>query len=728
MTLAWDTETGRKANGLYAPPLVCLSWRDSHSTRPDLIPSEHAWYHVHQFMRRRLEGGEDFVGFNLAYDWGCLIQCCPDLAPLVFDAYDQGRVVEIEIVERLTQIATGERGLNRQLKYPSLERLVLHYGLPPLVKDDGVRLSYGPLLFQPLTAYSERQRTYALEDADGTWYVGRRSRDAARAAGVTDEAIWSESRHAFWTHLVNAWGLRTSSTRVEDLRRAALGRLNELRAIAGAAGFIRDDGKTNTVYLQQYVAAKVAKREDPARGKWVPGRTVGVLGVPKQIRDQKLTGLGLIAALGEWAAANPTASIRFSEGARTEVKWQWEYVPPALRPKAPRVKPKVPRPPNVATSKVIREDSGDPTLESLAELGAVASVVNLQIPMLEQGIRHPIHTRYRLAGTTRTTSDGDEETEGSGNQQNAARNILDLPHLRVRECYEPRPGHSFGDLDASSLELNTFAQVLGWKCGRWDMASLLNQDGYDPHAEFARRNLLPPGAGPDHPEFKESRQFAKIPNYGKLGGQGAVSLQRYARQQGIKMTLDRAREIDRMWKRDNPDAVYYQQAYIASLERPCPRHGYDRPRGPNDCETCGLHDFEIPGSPGIWRRGVSFTSACNGHFQGLGAQVMKAIGWRLMREAWCDRSSPLWIGYGARMVRFVHDSFFYELPFGSEHDVMSRVAEVAIDGLARGLPNLKAGVSYHATLVDCKAASRVTDERGRLRAWDPERDGKRKAA
>lgn len=721
MTAAFDTEGGRIANGLLAPPLVCLAWRDSTATRPELIPSEHAWHHVEEWVRRRLVGGEDFVGFNLAFDWGGVIQACPHLAPLVFDAYDSGRMVEIEIVERLTQIASGDD--DPKLRYPSLERLTMHYGLPPLVKDDGVRLSYGPLLFEPLTAYSERQRTYALEDADATWFVGRRSRAAARDAGVTDEAIHSETRHAFWTHLTNAWGLRTSPTRVEDLRRAALGRLNELRAIATHAGFYREDGKRNQVYLQQYVAAKVAPRDDPARGRWVRGRTVGEVKPRATIGRAVQTPLGFECPV----LVEPT---RYREGARCEVRWEWEYVPPNLRPKAPRKKPAKPRPPNVATSKVIREDSGDPVLESLAELGAVESVVNLQLPMLESGTTHPIHTRYRLAGTTRTTSDGDGETEGSGNQQNSARNILDLPHLRVRECYEPRPGHSFGDLDAASLELNTFAQVLGWLCGRWGLAQQLNQPDFDPHAEFARRNLLPPGAGVDHPEFKEARQFAKIPNYGKLGGQGAASLQRYARQQGIRMTLERAREIDRMWKRDNPDAVYYQQSYISSLEQPCPRHGYDRPRGPEakECPGCGRHDFLIPGSPGIWRRGVSFTSACNGHFQGLGAQVMKAIGWALTREAWCDRSSPLWIGYGARMVRFVHDSYSYEIPLGAEHEVMGRVAEVALSGLAAGLPNLRAGVSYHATLVDCKAAKRVTDDAGRLRPWDPERDGKKKAA
>lgn len=706
MTVAFDCEGGRIANGLLAPPLVCLAWRDR-SGALDLIPSTHAWLHIHEWALRRLTGGEDFIGFNIAFDWGALIQACPDLAPLVFQAYDEGRVVEIEIVERLTQIATGERGLDRRAKYPSLERLVLHYGLPPLVKDDGVRTSYGPLLFAPLESYSPRQREYALSDADATWHVGRRSLDAAHAAGVTDAAIQSESRHAFWTHLANAWGLRTSGARVEDLRRAALGRLNELRAIAGGAGFIRDDGKTNVTYLQQYVAARYAA-DDPARGQWVPGRVVG------EVRD-RVTKL-------------PTGAWR--EGARTEVRWVWTYVPKALRPKAPRVKPKVERPPNVATSKVIREDSGDPVLESLAELGAVASIVNLQIPMLAAGVDRPIHTRYRLAGTTRTTSDGDDgATEGSGNQQNAARNLNDEPHLRVRECYEPRPGYSFGDLDASSLELNTFAQVLGWLCGRWGLAEKLNQPGYDPHAEFAARNLVDAGSARDSKAFKDARQFAKIPNYGKLGGQGAASLQRYARAQGVKMSVERAQEISRMWSRDNPDAMFYQQSYIPGLERACPRHGYDRQRGPSrrECETCGLHDFEIPGSPGIWRRGVSFTSACNGHFQGLGAQVMKAIGWSLTREAWCDRSSPLWIGYGARLVRFVHDSFFYELPLGAEHEIMSRVAAVAIDGLARGLPNLKAGVSYHATLIDCKAACPVFDERGRLRPWDPARDSKPKA-
>lgn len=681
MTVAFDTETGLIQNGLLAPPLVCLTWCAGGAA--ELIPSSGPtpWGHIREWFAGRFACGESFITYNGPFDFGAAIQACPDLAPEIFRAHDAGRVHDIQIVERLGQIASGFKADVKG----GLAAAARRYHVPvTLDKSDGTRTNYGRLLFRGIEAYSPREREYALTDAVATWETYRRAR-VRWGDAINDDAIGIESAHAFWLHLVSAWGLRTSSARVADLRDAAYRRLDDLMGLAKREGLVTSAGKKNDLYRQMRVlqAHGNAPRD---HGRWQAKRVVG---------------------------AKPGTVPR--DGARTDIAWQWdvESIPEHIR-----------NPTGVKKSKVALQDSGDPVLATLGDLGQVEFIVNNQLPMLEAGVLGPVHTRYWLADTLRTTSSGDEELDGSGNEQNHGRNANDDPWLRVRDAYEPRPGMCYVDADVTALEMNSFAQVLINTCGRGRLAQKLNS-GIDPHVEYAAKNLLGYGyqealdriAAKDA-AAKDARQFAKIPNYGKLGGQGVKSLIRYARQQGIKLTEAQAAKADRDWRADNPDAVYYQRVYVDRL-RQCRVHQ----RSLKGCPECAAYDFQIPGWPGaptVWRRFATFTSTCNGHFQGLGARIMKLIGWRLMHEAWTDRASPLWIGNGVRIVRFVHDSFLVECPIGSQHDVAERLATVMRAGLAFGMPDLRTDVAYHATFIDCKSAKRVIDPNtGRLAIWEP---------
>lgn len=122
--------------------------------------------------------------------------------------------------------------------------------------------------------------------------------------------------------------------------------------------------------------------------------------------------------------------------------------------------------------------SHDPLLEKYAELSSITSVISTNLPLLQQGIHEPIHTKFDSLKTTgRTGSSSDDEGRG-GNVQN-------LPtEVGVRECFVPRPGKVFAIGDYSAMELHSWAQVCLGLFGQSAMAEALNQ-GVDPHTKIA---------------------------------------------------------------------------------------------------------------------------------------------------------------------------------------------------------------------------------------------------
>lgn len=345
---------------------------------------------------------------------------------------------------------------------------------------------------------------------------------------------------------------------------------------------------------------------------------------------------------------------------------------------------------HIAINKVALQDSGDPLLESFASYGEWTAVINKDLVLLEQGRERPIHTRYGHAATTRTTSSGP--------------NVQNFRRLEgVRECIAPRDGHCFVFADVGGLELGTLAQVIRWKLGSSHMADLINS-GTDLHLYAACRLKGWDYAWAEpikkkHEEVDQWRQFCKIANFGYPGFMGAATLVPYARQQGVRITLEQAIDLKRNWQRTLPEGPAYLR-WIKTLQNP----------------RTGLYDFVIPGSEQILRAGATISSAANGHFQGLGARVMKRIGWRLTREAWTDRTSPL---YGEKMIVFVHDEFGYEVRIGRQHIVAERLQTVMREGLHEYLPDVRLDTEPAAMAVWSKQAKTIRDEKGELQIWHP---------
>lgn len=563
--------------------------------------------------REILESGELIATFNGAFDFGCLLEHCPDLRPLIFQAYEESRVHDVLIQHRIGDVNAG-----RPAQFHNLETLSARYGVGALNKADSPRLEYARLLGRPLSEYSEAERHYAIKDAASTLACYR------KGPTPPPEAIASETRHALWLHLCAAWGVRTDPERAKGLRAIAEKHVEGLRVEAQANGFVRESGS----------------------------------------KDMKAIKNAVFEAYEGRPPTTKTGQKKLREGATPDASFRLQYC---------------------ATNKIALEDSGDPRLVSFAAWGEWRAVINKDLEVLEFGARHPIHTRYGMADTTRTTSSGP-------NMQNWRR--LE----GVRECFIPRPGHCFGFIDVGGLELGTFAQVLIWELNDRHMADMINE-GKDLHRLAAAKLLgVSYEDAPDRPEYKETRQLCKAPNFGYPGGMAAKTLIPFARGMGIPVEESQAEMLKRNWERTFPAGPRYLKHMRRKKNR-----------------KTGLYDFTIPGSPGIVRRGATYCSACNGHFQGLGAQAMKQAGWEIMRESWLDRTSPL---YGIPMVVFIHDEFGFEIPIGKQHAVMERAREIMVRVLGRMLPDVKLDAEPVAMAYWAKAAKTLRNEKGELEIWN----------
>jgi hypothetical protein len=352
-------------------------------------------------------------------------------------------------------------------------------------------------------------------------------------------------------------------------------------------------------------------------------------------------------------------------------------------------------------SALVLESSGDEELLAFAHHAELVKAESTDVPMLQRGWLHP---RYGLADTGRTTC-------GNPNLQNLPGGGL------VRQCIHPAPGHAFLERDYSGVELCTFAAFGARELGDWSMADQINASG-DPgfmHAVLGGHLL---GISPEEllrrrkagDELAENaRTRAKNANFGFMGGMGAKAYVKWVRQLSkgkIVLTLEEATALRQAWMTAVPLGRRYLD-WITQTER-----------------ADGTFEAFIPGI-GITRRGLWYAAAANTRFQGLAAAIMHEAGWRLARACYLPEGELY--AYGARPVLFVHDSFLLETPNDDSlqevDDIFARILDEAATAV---MPEVRTKSEGHAALSLAKRVNgvkvgRLTDERGRLVAWTPER-------
>jgi DNA polymerase I len=401
--VVFDTETNRFAPGCMAPPLVCVQWLTvdvGRCSAPQIINhwrgSEWARWALKQDL---------IVGQNVSYDLAVLCAQDESLVPLVYRAYEENRVTDTMLRQKLADIGRGKyRGFFNgdawiQLNYDLGAICKRHGGHAN--KEDPWRLHYGLLRDVPVERWGEQICTnvpcvegkgkkarivlrelkgsdalsYALNDpvATAQAFLGQATRyDPALLVNEFDQA-----RHFWALDLASTWGIRTSPAGVESLRAGAQERLDHLAAFLGEHELVRPNGSRNTT-----LAAKRMLEVCKAEGL--------------QVRRTKA-----------WIEAQRTGKVLgLYKG--------------------------------VCLDSEACNSVQDPVLEAYSEYSSMMKVLSNDVEMLRRGIGRPIHTNFGTAESGRKTS-------ASPNIQNPRR----LPG--VRECFVPTWFGTYSEAHQPSL-------------------------------------------------------------------------------------------------------------------------------------------------------------------------------------------------------------------------------------------------------------------------------------
>lgn len=450
------------------------------------------------------------IGHSVSYDLGVLVKWYPDTMPLVFAAYDAGRITDTKVRQQLIDIAAGCLNKSRrdQTRGYSLADLEHHYlgrqRFEEKADPSAWRMRYAELIDVPLDQWPEAAVRYAKADAQGTLEVYEAQ--GAAPAGEDD------SMRAAWAlHLASCHGVRIDAAAVAELEASLLEQRKANSAAIQAAGFMK---------------AEPLSAED---------RRSGVAPSHYEPRKKDPKGLG------------PRPMKLTRNMAVIKAKVEAAYVG---RPQ-PRTESGA-----VSTDRDTLEQSGDPALEALGAASAVEKLLTTYVPLLKKGTEAPINARFNVLVNSGRTSCGEP-------------NLQNLPRAPgVRECFVPRPGHLFVSADFDTLELRALAQVCLVLFGKSKMAEAI-AEGKDLHLDVAAQLLGTTYADAEarkkSVEVKEARQFAKVANFGLPGGLGITTLREFARTSyGVDMSEAAARRLKDTWLRTWPEMVQYF-AYVSRL-------------------------------------------------------------------------------------------------------------------------------------------------------------------
>jgi len=311
--------------------------------------------------------------------------------------------------------------------------------------------------------------------------------------------------------------------------------------------------------------------------------------------------------------------------------------------------------------------------------------------MLRKGVCQPIHCRFGLADTGRTTC-------SNPNLQNLRR----FPG--IRECVVPREGYVFAQADYPQLELYTLAEACYRLVGFSELGEALKA-GTDPHLALAAQILgisyEEAKANKKRHDVDQARQTAKVANFGFPGGLGPKRLVHFAwKSYKVVITEDQARELRAQWLKRWPEMVLYFK-YISDRQTD------------DEITIVQLVSERV-------RSGCSFTAACNSNFQGLGADISKSAFYEVVRR--CYVKTPGSALFGSRAVNFVHDEIILESEDLPQADAVAKeLARLMVESANRYLVNVPMKLEKLEPLlmrVWSKEAVPVFSDSGGLVPWE----------
>jgi len=261
-----DLETELIGAGRLAPLVACVSVysKEEHTL---LTPNEGAAY-IAKWSKEHAKGW--LIGHNIAFDLYALIRHEPRLAPIIWALYDEGRIYDTGIYERLYALYHGW-GLHPLINKPIISRGV---SLAQLAKGlcgidmgntkfdpDSPRFNYSALIDKPFAEWPDESREYALNDSRITYRVFEEQQ--TNLSKLTHFDTEKKELYSFtlqvqadWAlHHLRAWGLRTSQDKVESWKLDLEQQKNNLTQYLKDHALLNEEGKRNMKAIRAVISA-----------------------------------------------------------------------------------------------------------------------------------------------------------------------------------------------------------------------------------------------------------------------------------------------------------------------------------------------------------------------------------------------------------------------------------------------------------------------------------------
>jgi len=669
--IGFDQETWLIRPGRLAPPVVCIT---TATLRPLGVVEgslrARADGHMHDAFLSVLSQ-DPIYGANIAYDMCCALREWPDLFHRVFEAYDEGRIVDVALSQQLIDNAKGRMThIQRTQGYSlvALEKRWLKRDRTAEKGPDAWRLRYRELHDVPAAQWPKEAVEYALDDAEGVLLIGNAQWDSVDRKYLADSP--AQARAAFALQLLMCWGVKTDPDKIERLRAVASETYERVSVGLVAEGLVRKDG-TRNIRLAQARMLKVCKESG--------------------LRP-KLTGAGyekFMLRVGEKKVKNLEPEDVLTE----EELIQY-----------------------LSVDEDACDESGDQLLKDYSTRTQLHNILNTHVPDLSKGVSEPIQPRYIPLVESGRTACAKSRAEGKKGKsptnglqfQNPKTSLEGFPEgVGVRECVVARPEKLLADNDFTGLELCTGAQVCVSIVGYSRLGEALNA-GRDPHLQLGAKLMgisYEEALSRKHEkEVKHYRGISKPINFGLPGGMGVRGLMAFARGYGFNWSREEAQQYRYdffgewpewrdffKWAKDHIDPVtgrgWIEQLFVKRV-----------------------------------RGGVTFPALCNSSFQGLGADGAKNALYEVQKRCYVKEQGS--VLYGARPVGFIHDEILAEVDEAIAHEQAFEMANVMVAGCNKFLPDVPVKCAPALCKRWMKGPEAVFDKNGRLQPYDLAREGR----
>lgn len=679
-------------------------------------------------IRSLLEAAQDpdtlLVGANVAFDLAVACNQHFDLYPAVFDLLESGKIADIQVREKLLNLAdTGDLeyrqapdGSSRKLDY-SLAGLVKDYlgievegkaktkdGKPP-EGDDAWRLNYGLLRDVPLAEWPAEAVDYSVLDSAYPALVYRCQADRAKEIEqrIGSDPLKTEAFRGmvrFSLYLMSKLGVCVDPEEhakvVEELKEALQ---PEKLSLLVEAGILRP-GRPSEPYANR------AK----AHVEGCKGKARKTCDCPLKMKAPKKPSINK-AKLEEHVLflkkEYPEAvELRYSEKE------------------------------NLILDKTFMQDHSKlcPVLRQYQDRQAVQKLVTTDLPRMEwpKGSGTParvLHAGFDFLKETGRTSSFASKSYPSWNCQN--------PHPRVRPAIVPREGYYFYSVDYSGMELVTLAQRCYDLFGFSVLRDVINS-GKDAHAYLGAylayflsdefHESVDEAHGGQQPSgeelyeaflackysenaevrkfFKHYRTFAKPTGLGYPGGLGPDTFVEYAHATyKIECSAELAADLREVWLKAFPE----MKLYLAWINTSC-----------KDPHHSGKYCYTTRW--GMYRAAASYCAAANGAgLQSPSAEGALLAVCEVVRATVANQSSVLYPdsrGDRHNALLFIHDEIIGEARIDCAHEVAHEVARIMVECMSKVTPDVTPSAAPVLMLRWEKAAEAVYDENGRLVPWE----------